>query len=256
MLDRLLRRLFRHKDALLRVLDRPEIPSTPTLPKMTSALRHQTEISGGTVSEKGRTPGTSCWLAKTCMKLKLSFYDYLGSVWACPVPNPALPVLSARSILTQASCRNQAPVTHYRKRAKPEGLLGAGSARMRSGRGGRLGSPGRPVGPEVIPESNPQFEASFLPSQGIHLAITTRALRVPAELSPRTWERTSFSDPLCEAGFRDVEHHQQFGLLFMQRPSKRSSVTNPVLRVKMRSNSPSGRLASLGRTTAVGLQAR
>ena len=62
ILDRLLRRLFRHKDALLQVLDRPEILSTPTLPKTTSA---PSSLNGKSPVEPSATevatPEISCW---------------------------------------------------------------------------------------------------------------------------------------------------------------------------------------------------
>ena len=52
ILDRLLRRLFRHKDALLRVLDRPEIPlNTNASENDIRAFVTKRKISGGTVSE-------------------------------------------------------------------------------------------------------------------------------------------------------------------------------------------------------------
>src|SRR5258707_269239 len=81
MLDRLLRRLFRHKDALLRVLDRPEISlNTNASGNDIRAVVTKRKISGGTVSNKGRDArDIMLGLAKTCMKLKLSFYDFLGS---------------------------------------------------------------------------------------------------------------------------------------------------------------------------------
>ena len=81
MLDRLLRRLFRNKDALLRVLDRPEIPlNTNASESDIRAFVTKRKISGGTVSEKGRDArDIMLGLAKTCMKLKLSFYEFLGA---------------------------------------------------------------------------------------------------------------------------------------------------------------------------------
>jgi Transposase IS66 family len=81
MLDRLLRRLFRHKDALLRVLDRPEIPlNTNASENDIRTFVTKRKISGGTVSDKGRDArDIMLGLAKTCMKLKLSFYEFLGS---------------------------------------------------------------------------------------------------------------------------------------------------------------------------------
>ena len=55
ILDRLLRRLFRHKDALLRVLDRPEIPlNTNASENDIRAFVTKRKISGGTVSDRGR----------------------------------------------------------------------------------------------------------------------------------------------------------------------------------------------------------
>jgi hypothetical protein len=81
MLDRLLRRLFRNKDELLRVLDRPEIPlNTNASENDIRTLVTKRKISGGTVSHNGRDArDTMLGLAKTCRKLKLSFYEYLGS---------------------------------------------------------------------------------------------------------------------------------------------------------------------------------
>ena len=81
MLDRLLRRLFRNKDELLRVLDRPEIPlNTNASENDIRTLVTKRKISGGTVSDRGRDArDTMLGLAKTCRKLKLSFYEYLGS---------------------------------------------------------------------------------------------------------------------------------------------------------------------------------
>src|SRR5713101_2597602 len=86
MLDRLLRRLFRHKDALLRVLDRPDIPlNTNASENDIRAFVTKRKISGGTVSPNGRDArDIMLGLAKTCMKLKLSFYDFLGSRLGLP----------------------------------------------------------------------------------------------------------------------------------------------------------------------------
>jgi len=86
MLDRLLKRLFRHKDALLRVLDRPEIPlNTNASENDIRAFVTKRKISGGTVSHKGRDArDIMLGLAKTCMKLKLSFYDFLGARLGLP----------------------------------------------------------------------------------------------------------------------------------------------------------------------------
>ena len=86
ILDRLLRRLFRHKDALLRVLDRPEIPlNTNASENDIRAFVTKRKISGGTVSDRGRDArDIMLGLAKTCMKLKLSFYEFLGDRLGIP----------------------------------------------------------------------------------------------------------------------------------------------------------------------------
>jgi hypothetical protein len=94
-LDRLLRRLHRNKDELLRVLERPEIPlNTNASENDIRAFVTKRKISGGTVSEKGRDArDVMLGLAKTCMKLKLSFYDFLGD--RLGVPGPKIPPLAS-----------------------------------------------------------------------------------------------------------------------------------------------------------------
>jgi hypothetical protein len=94
MLDRLLKRLFRNKEALLRVLDRPEIPlNTNASENNIRAFVTKRKVSGGTFSEKGRDArDIMLGLAKTCMKLKLSFYEYLGS--RLGLPGPPIPPLT------------------------------------------------------------------------------------------------------------------------------------------------------------------
>jgi hypothetical protein len=86
MLDRLLRRLFRNKDALLRVLDRPEIPlNTNASENDIRTFVTKRKISGGTVSDRGRDArDIMLGLAKTCMKLKLSFYEFPGARLGLP----------------------------------------------------------------------------------------------------------------------------------------------------------------------------
>jgi len=80
MLDRLLARLLTRKSALLRVLDRPEIPLHTNGSE--NDIRSQVtrrKISGGTQSEAGRNCRDAfLGLAKTCAKLGVSFWDYLG----------------------------------------------------------------------------------------------------------------------------------------------------------------------------------
>ena len=79
-LDRLLARLLDRMNDLLRVLDRPEIP-LQTNGSENDIRCHVTKrkISGGTRSEAGRDArDTFLSLMKTCQKLGVSFFDYLG----------------------------------------------------------------------------------------------------------------------------------------------------------------------------------
>jgi hypothetical protein len=79
-LDRLLARLHANKPELLMVLDRPEIP-LHTNGSENDIRCHVTrrKISGGTRSDRGRDCRDAfLGLAKTCTKLAISFWDYLG----------------------------------------------------------------------------------------------------------------------------------------------------------------------------------
>jgi len=80
-LDRLLKRLHANKDELLRVLERPEIPlNTNASENDIRACVTKRKVSGGTVSERGRIArDVMLGLAKTCAKLKISFFHYLGA---------------------------------------------------------------------------------------------------------------------------------------------------------------------------------
>jgi hypothetical protein len=80
MLDRLLKRLHHQKSSLLRVLERPEIPlHTNSSENDIRALVTKRKISGGTVSEAGkRARDTMLGLMKTCAKLGISYYRFLG----------------------------------------------------------------------------------------------------------------------------------------------------------------------------------
>ena len=91
MLDRLLARLHRQKEALLRVLERPEIPlHTNGSENDIRAFVTKRKISGGTVSEQGRIArDTMIGLMKTCAKLGISFYQFLGDRFRIP---GALPI--------------------------------------------------------------------------------------------------------------------------------------------------------------------
>jgi hypothetical protein len=81
VLDRLLERLHANKPELLRVLDRPEIPlHTNGSENDIRAQVTRRKVSGGTRSDMGRDCRDAfLGLAKTCAKLGLSFWDYLGA---------------------------------------------------------------------------------------------------------------------------------------------------------------------------------
>ncbi len=93
-LDRLLKRLLGRKNELLRVLQRPEIPlNTNASENDIRAFVTKRKISGGTVSERGRQArDVMLGLAKTCKKLKIPFFDYLGA--RLGIPGPAIPHLA------------------------------------------------------------------------------------------------------------------------------------------------------------------
>jgi Transposase IS66 family len=80
-LDRLLARLHANKPELLAVLDHPDIP-LHTNGSERDIRSHVTKrkVSGGTRSDVGRDcRDTFLGLAKTCAKLGIAFWDYLGS---------------------------------------------------------------------------------------------------------------------------------------------------------------------------------
>jgi hypothetical protein len=97
VLDRLLARQHRRKAELLRVLERPEIPlHTNGSENDIRACVTKRKISGGTMSENGRTArDVLLGLMKTCRKLGVSFYGYLGDRLRVPgaAPVPPLPDL-------------------------------------------------------------------------------------------------------------------------------------------------------------------
>ena len=93
-LDRLLARLHANKPELLMVLNRPEIP-LHTNGSENDVRCHVTrrKVSGGTRSDVGRDCRDAfLGLAKTCAKLRVAFWDYLGSRLAVP-GGPAIPHL-------------------------------------------------------------------------------------------------------------------------------------------------------------------
>jgi hypothetical protein len=93
-LDRLLQRLRANKDELLMVLEHPEIPlhtnGSENDIRCQVTKRH---VSGGTRSDIGRD--ALLGLAKTCSKLGIAFWDYLGArLGVCGSPSvPQLPDL-------------------------------------------------------------------------------------------------------------------------------------------------------------------
>ena len=94
-LDRLLKRLHGNKRELLMVLDRPEIPLNTNGSE--NDIRCQVtkrKVSAGTRSDAGRDCRDAfLGLSKTCAKLGIAFWHYLGSRLA--VPNlPSVPPLS------------------------------------------------------------------------------------------------------------------------------------------------------------------
>ena len=94
-LDRLLKRLHANKAELLMVLERPEIPLHTNGSE--NDIRCQVtkrKVSGGTRSDVGRDCRDAfLGLAKTCAKLGVAFWDYLGSRLAIP-NQPAVPGLA------------------------------------------------------------------------------------------------------------------------------------------------------------------
>jgi len=92
-LDRLLARLHANKAELLKVLERPEIP-LHTNGSENDIRCHVTrrKVSGGTRSDRGRDArDTFLALAKTCAKLGISFWNYLGA--RLNVPGATIPPL-------------------------------------------------------------------------------------------------------------------------------------------------------------------
>jgi hypothetical protein len=79
-LDKLLVRLHRRKDELLKILEHPDIPlHTNASENDIRSFVTRRKISGGTISRDGRTArDVMLGLMKTCQKLGISFYHYLG----------------------------------------------------------------------------------------------------------------------------------------------------------------------------------
>jgi hypothetical protein len=101
--DELLARLARRKAELLRVLERPEIPlHTNASENDLRACVIKRKISGGTMSADGRLArDVMLGLQKTCRKLGLSFFTYLGDRLGLNGDQPRIPplaVLVARTV--------------------------------------------------------------------------------------------------------------------------------------------------------------
>ena len=97
-LSALLKRLAARKSELLRVLQRPEIPlNTNASENDIRTVVIKRKISGGTVSERGRDArDVMLGLAKTCAKLRLSFFEYIGDRIGIPASHiPPLATLLA-----------------------------------------------------------------------------------------------------------------------------------------------------------------
>ena len=95
-LDALLARLARRKGELLRVLERPEIPlHTNASENDLRACVIKRKVSGGTMSVDGRVArDVMLGLSKTCRKLGLSFFDYLGDRLGMNGDRPMIPLLA------------------------------------------------------------------------------------------------------------------------------------------------------------------
>jgi hypothetical protein len=93
-LDRLLARLQANRDELLVVLDRPEVPlHTNDAENDLRAVVTRRKLSGGTHSDAGRACRDAfLGLKKTCAKLGIRFWDFLGARLQVPAA-PAVPSL-------------------------------------------------------------------------------------------------------------------------------------------------------------------
>ncbi len=127
-LDRLLARLHANKAELLMVLDRPDTPLHTNGSE--NDIRCQVtrrKVSAGTRSDNGRDCRDAfLGLAKTCAKLGVAFWDYLGSrlqiPGQCIVPYPARsrPLPRPASLIAPAA-RGFADITCLSNRGKTPG---------------------------------------------------------------------------------------------------------------------------------------
>jgi hypothetical protein len=116
VLDRLLARLHRRKAELLRVLERPAIPlHTNASENGIRACVTKRKVSGGTVSEAGRTArDVLLGLMKACRKLGLSFYRCLGDRLRVPGTEPIPP---PPDLVRQAAAAPARPAKHAQESA-------------------------------------------------------------------------------------------------------------------------------------------
>jgi hypothetical protein len=89
-LDEAVARIHANKDDLLRVLDRPDIPlNTNNSETAVRSFVTKRKISGETRSASGKQArDTFLSLMKTCAKLTISFWDYLGARLKIPDADP------------------------------------------------------------------------------------------------------------------------------------------------------------------------
>ena len=96
----MLARLHRRKAELLRILECPEIPlHTNGSENDIRACVTKRKISGGTMSVAGRTArDVLLGLMKTCRKLSVSFFRYLGTgcTFQAPLPSRRFPPSSVK----------------------------------------------------------------------------------------------------------------------------------------------------------------
>ena len=93
-LDRLLKRLLANKPELLRVLERPQIPQRQRIRKRHSHRRHQEKnLRRNRQRKRAHRTRRQLGLAKTCAKLKISFFDYLGA--RLGIPGPHVPTIES-----------------------------------------------------------------------------------------------------------------------------------------------------------------
>ncbi len=146
-LDRLMTRLHRRKADLLRVLQRPDIPlHINGSENDIRACVIKRKISGGTMSSSGRTAReVMLGLMKTCAKLRISFFRYLGDRLCVPgldaVPPLADRVRQASTVRRPANLP-RLPIKGHKglndlgdrsKLRRSSSTIAGGSIRMRTG---------------------------------------------------------------------------------------------------------------------------